>query len=269
MDNYEATAKSSQTSPHQSVSYSGSSHESPNDPTLPHRPSLDSRPGTVLPFTDFSKANRELLERPGKVATKRAKTGIPANDEVSSAPPQRTARKNSKKVTQETDFSCMLCQTLLGKLIMRGPGADMQVAHAPAYTCLVCEPGPAGSSVATEDSDLPVGATPSRPPPKSKNGLLRKRHKRRDEHALTACDVCLRDICTGSVVATETNSPVQFQVELVCDSCRTKYQRCSDCGGGGGARLGVGKWRCKELFHEKRKTCTLSHTRLGALSDMY
>lgn len=34
-------------------------------------------------------------------------------------------------------------------------------------------------------------------------------------------------------------------------------------------RLGVGKWRSKELFSAGRKTCTLSHLRLGALSDMH
>lgn len=30
----------------------------------------------------------------------------------------------------------------------------------------------------------------------------------------------------------------------------------------------MGKWRAKELFTETRKTCKLSHTRLGLLSDM-
>ena len=37
--------------------------------------------------------------------------------------------------------------------------------------------------------------------------------------------------------------------------------RCTDCGGGGGPRLNVGKWRLKEVFPPGRKTCSLSHSR--------
>jgi len=45
------------------------------------------------------------------------------------------------------------------------------------------------------------------------------------------------------------------------------FQRCSDCGGGGAASSS-GKWRCKELFVSKRKTCTLNHTRNASMADL-
>lgn len=41
------------------------------------------------------------------------------------------------------------------------------------------------------------------------------------------------------------------------------FPRCTDCGGGGGPRVGIGKWRLKQVFQPGRKTCSLSHSRLG------
>lgn len=43
----------------------------------------------------------------------------------------------------------------------------------------------------------------------------------------------------------------------------TNSFRCTDCGGGGGPRVGIGKWRLKQVFQPGRKTCSLSHSRLG------
>ncbi len=43
----------------------------------------------------------------------------------------------------------------------------------------------------------------------------------------------------------------------------TKGNRCTDCGGGGGPRVGIGKWRLKQVFLPGRKTCSLSHNRVG------
>jgi len=45
-------------------------------------------------------------------------------------------------------------------------------------------------------------------------------------------------------------------------TCSDKYRRCTNCGGTS-SRGVIGKWRCKELFEGGRKTCSLSHARLG------
>ncbi|KAI8849686.1 hypothetical protein BC829DRAFT_390960 [Chytridium lagenaria] len=43
--------------------------------------------------------------------------------------------------------------------------------------------------------------------------------------------------------------------------CRHKYSFCTECGGGG--RYRTGKWRPQELFSFGRRTCSLSHIRIG------
>ncbi|GAA6014358.1 hypothetical protein JCM10207_005432 [Rhodosporidiobolus poonsookiae] len=92
------------------------------------------------------------------------------------------------------------------------------------------------------------------------------------------CDVC-GDICgIGSLSPSRFilpeppshpafPSPEPFTVEIICARCDALFKSCSDCGGGGG-RLTPGRWRCRELFPNGRKTCKLSHTRNPALGDV-
>ena len=82
------------------------------------------------------------------------------------------------------------------------------------------------------------------------------------------CDVCKYALARGELVPVDSRQAIGFGVEAVCPSCKDKFQRCSDCGGGGGPRLGVGKWRSVALFPGGRKTCQLSHLRLGSLDEM-
>ncbi|KAM0746869.1 hypothetical protein T439DRAFT_110851 [Meredithblackwellia eburnea MCA 4105] len=220
---------------------------------------------------------------------------------------QKFAR-NNKKVTEEATCDCRSCGIPLAKLFLRGRRIELAVPHVAAYTCMRClgsSPSPKASSGGETESGASSGGptymdalsaaaehletagssssstyqhpaasvpTPimhlsSRPKILQKSSF-RKRTKRSDGTNLVSCDVCLRDTASGAVVVLATDEVVDFAVEFVCMPCNEKYRRCSDCGGGGGARLGVGKWRAKELFPEMRKTCQLSHLRLGLLSDM-
>ncbi|KAM0748144.1 hypothetical protein T439DRAFT_75196 [Meredithblackwellia eburnea MCA 4105] len=106
------------------------------------------------------------------------------------------------------------------------------------------------------------------PPPKVRNTTVTGKKRKANDEVLI-CDVCTREIATGSVGLAKSNEEPEFGVEAICERCCDRYQRCSDCGGGGGVRLGVGKWRSRELFPEGRKTCKLSHLRLGSLNDMW
>lgn len=94
--------------------------------------------------------------------------------------------------------------------------------------------------------------------------------KRRAEgHApVLVCDVCWRDLGTGQVTSRATGEAAEFGIEAICTSCCSRYQRCTDCGGGGGTRIGVGKWRSRLLFGEDRRSCNLSHIRLGSPDEM-
>ncbi|KAJ3142580.1 hypothetical protein HK101_003287 [Irineochytrium annulatum] len=56
------------------------------------------------------------------------------------------------------------------------------------------------------------------------------------------------------------NEP-DFLVESLCVSCVRDFDFCSNCGGGGTWRSG--KWRPRQMFKPGRRTCSLSHLRLG------
>ncbi|GAA6017715.1 hypothetical protein JCM10207_000473 [Rhodosporidiobolus poonsookiae] len=84
---------------------------------------------------------------------------------------------------------------------------------------------------------------------------------------ILACDVCRRDLATGTLQIAATGEPIGATIEVLCAHCETRYMRCSDCGGGGGQK-GVGRWRSKEVFTNGRKTCMLSHTRIGTVNEM-
>lgn len=196
-----------------------------------------------------------------------------------------TTGRREKKHLAELDAYCTGCKTLIAHLILRGKSSDIDVAHNAAYQCPDCatvpknpvEPsstfgyGVSISAAADRLEGLPVLDRDERPPPpanRTRPASYRKRSKRADAY-WTPCDVCLRDIATGSVVPEDSRDTIEFAVEIICDRCWNRYKRCSECGAGGGARLGVGKWRSQELFDEGRKTCQLPHLRIGASTEMY
>ncbi|KAJ3219049.1 Dihydroorotate dehydrogenase (quinone), mitochondrial, partial [Clydaea vesicula] len=104
----------------------------------------------------------------------------------------------------------------------------------------------------------------------------------REEKPTVDCEVCKFKLGTGGVRKGIINenlntSPTisttgffnldqnfweepSFNVEVVCLKCVDKYLFCSECGGGGNKR--TGKWRPKQMFQSKRKTCSLPHIRI-------
>lgn len=74
-------------------------------------------------------------------------------------------------------------------------------------------------------------------------------------------------LATTSISVARESSPLSFSLLLRTDS-NLLTSLYSDCGGGGGVRLGTGKWRSKELFKDGKKTCSLRHQRLGAFPEM-
>ncbi|GAA6018127.1 hypothetical protein JCM11491_003328 [Sporobolomyces phaffii] len=203
-------------------------------------------------------------------------------------------RGNKTKV--DVPVSCVTCGDPIARLILRGQKHELEVPYEAVFRCLNCaSPGALGGSIddvspSTHGERSPSVDSPPVPPSRrtsvasnpnsnSTGGTtptipttFRKKTKRLDvgQATLTACDVCLMDRATGSVLPREPEKgySINFQIEVVCASCDRKYQRCSDCGGGGGVRLGTGKYRSKELFKDGKKTCSLRHQRLGAFPEM-
>ncbi|KAJ3118849.1 hypothetical protein HDU96_007591 [Phlyctochytrium bullatum] len=71
----------------------------------------------------------------------------------------------------------------------------------------------------------------------------------------------------GGVVRDREWVEPRFGVEVVCDQCVQEFDFCTQCGGGGSHR--TGKWRPRQLFKPGRRTCTLTHTRVGDLESFH
>ncbi|CAE6427546.1 unnamed protein product [Rhizoctonia solani] len=145
----------------------------------------------------------------------------------------------NRKFVVERDIQCIKCSSVIGRLLLRGTQEEFEHQYSLYFQCPRCHNAPT----------LPV--------------VSRKRTRTtEDTSSPTTCDVCHRTRGIGGVVMKDREISVPYAIEIVCISCSSRYSRCSDCGGGSG-RVGVGKWRCKEMFQGNRKTCRLSHARLG------
>lgn len=200
-----------------------------------------------------------------------------------------------KKETRVVDGACASCGTKFAVINLRGHPRDFANQFDMVYYCLECAPDRLGVSRGSleaslglqQDDDSISSAVVARQEDKdstreepgqaagsvqtAKKVLPRgpkKRIRATDMYSPTICDVCSRWIGHGAPIARESGADLAFNVEIVCTLCIDRYRRCSDCGGGGGARLGVGKWRCKELFSPGRKTCDLSHARQSSVTSM-
>lgn len=194
--------------------------------------------------------------------------------------------KKKKREIREVEASCGICGEQMARLTLRGSSEELHVADGfdVVHTCKPCQEGRSGGNFASaaqaltavpfsERSTLPEKDrfTSGRPEIFSQSAVttFRKRNRRTDDvTAPTTCDCCARQLGIGGIVPRNGRSAIQFAVEVVCVHCVNNFRRCTDCGGGGGSRLGVGKWRCKELFADGRRTCILSHQRQGASTEV-
>ncbi|ORX39265.1 hypothetical protein BD324DRAFT_619074 [Kockovaella imperatae] len=169
--------------------------------------------------------------------------------------PSKRPKKSARKAIIEDSTTCSVCFKPILRAILRTSVSDVPNPITFLLKCATCQP------IASADST-------------DKTGLvtldIRKRfrvslevddeeHKAIDRRVF--CDVCQRSIATGQM--TRDGESMLGMLEIVCASCDAKYQRCTDCGGGGGSRIGIGKWRMKQVFQPGRKTCSLSHNRVG------
>ncbi|WAQ84412.1 hypothetical protein PtA15_4A865 [Puccinia triticina] len=208
---------------------------------------------------------------------------IPKSNET----PVNGCNKKKKREVREVEASCGTCGEQMARLTLRGSPEELYVTDGfdVIHTCKACQEGRPGGAHVTFRNDLisapfseraliksePCQEEDLRPEslPQAAVTTFRKRNRRTDDvTAPTTCDCCARQLGIGGIVPRNGRSAIQFVVEVVCVHCVNNFRRCTDCGGGGGSRLGVGKWRCKELFSDGRRTCILSHQRQGASTEV-
>ncbi|BGP21630.1 hypothetical protein Rt10032_c01g0334 [Rhodotorula toruloides] len=259
-------------------------------PSLPSPSALPFRSQAEPPSSNAYNTDLFASKRTRRASSAATATGMNLPAALGQAGDMVKANSNpNKKLTVDLPAVCVVCSEPIARLICRGKRAELNVPHAAAFTCVRCwessneaspmaeySPDTTIAALPAEDAGSPPVAGPSRRPSiaRAKGPSFRRRNKRLDDRSTpTACDVCLRDIAVGGVLplpldAPPANARIAFMIEVVCSSCDSRYRRCTDCGGGGGARAGTGKWRAKELFVQNRKTCVLNHQRLGAFPAM-
>ncbi|KAJ3056988.1 hypothetical protein HK097_001932 [Rhizophlyctis rosea] len=208
----------------------------------------------------------------------------PGAEAAAPAEPVAPVSKPRKKPILEEDAVCSRCNRFLGVLLLHTPNAATSPIQSPAtqpYTvgivCQTCDPTACAAAVV--QSNQVGGLVPG----------SKKRGAGGRENDCVACEVCKRVAGVGGVRVIEGwkesrdtprhgvrsgsgdrfgQTPIlgdgepDFGVEFVCESCRSKYALCTECGGGGKYR--TGKWRPVGLFLPGRRTCRLPHVRIGS-----
>ncbi|KAJ3410894.1 hypothetical protein HDV05_003112 [Chytridiales sp. JEL 0842] len=127
------------------------------------------------------------------------------------------------------------------------------------------------SSSSSSTNTLPL---PSSSQPTGSGRLAASGRYQANEDSVVECCVCRRVqgygkveilLCgsdpKGSGDGSKNGRWGDLGCELICVSCKLKYALCTECGGGGKFR--TGKFRSLSLFLPHRKTCALSHLRIG------
>ncbi|KAJ3012751.1 hypothetical protein HKX48_006103 [Thoreauomyces humboldtii] len=141
-----------------------------------------------------------------------------------------------RKKTVERPESCQACGKDVALFIIRGPKLEVSNGVSIDVACASC----AAPDLAAEPGRS--DAEPSRQSFK--------------------CEICKEIVGCGVVQAKiDDGSAATLTVEVVCPPCKQQWNFCTECGGGGKYR--TGKYRPVGLFPAKRRTCTLSHFRVG------
>ncbi|KAG9001620.1 hypothetical protein FRB93_012046 [Tulasnella sp. JGI-2019a] len=185
----------------------------------------------------------------------------PTNPTAQKPTTPTVAGKKPRKLLVERPINCKNCSTPICKLLLRGFADEMNGnAFDLHYECQKCVRRAAAEAAKGPGGHRAGGGVSTSSSAKSH---VRKRTRQTEDVSMpTVCDVCVRTLGRGGLVPQVRDTTLNFTTEVICYGCSVKYQRCSDCGGGSG-RVGVGKWRAKEVFEHGRKTCRLPHVRLG------
>ncbi|KAJ3197201.1 hypothetical protein HK101_005480 [Irineochytrium annulatum] len=164
--------------------------------------------------------------------------------------------RKPRRSSAELRATCIQCQTDIAVLLLHADAKDLTTPYRARYTCASC---------VSVNNGGPAQPTPS---------LAMRKRGRVEDGADAECRILGRGGCCidrGGSGAEEGADLVRgkwemnpaVMVEPVCMSCHAKYAFCTACGAGGQYR--IGKWRPREMFHEGRRCCSLSHVRVQNL----
>ncbi|SCZ87291.1 BZ3500_MvSof-1268-A1-R1_Chr2-2g04757 [Microbotryum saponariae] len=236
-------------------------------------------PEVVLPFPLASSAQ--------SISISGASNASPPNDDPESqSPPAEWKEANTSKTQRVRDelWECAKCHKELGRLLLRDPMSQPPIPFLHTFLCSDCCPpeeehateNPVAASASSDlavsyesgfsglldkESNIPI---PTRKTPR----VQASGKRRRLTGSLSTCDVCMHFIATSSAQDEDSLRPPSAPlVERVCKHCHAKYRRCTDCGGRPDKRLGVGRWRLKELFPDGTRRCIIPHRPLRSLTE--
>ncbi|RKO93084.1 hypothetical protein BDK51DRAFT_51455 [Blyttiomyces helicus] len=229
-------------------------------PSLPLVQSAPSPPAVPLPTVAPSTAPAHPFVNVYAHAPAPAPVHAHATATRPAAPPSKTPAKPRQlkgTVSLNESVACGACYERTAVLLLRGPQSSLDAPRHYDLVCLMCSAASPLNGASLESVE---------PAPAS----AKRKQREPGARTLIACDACSRQIGIGAMRVFADEGDAQkgrrcvepaFEMEPVCAKCWDKYRLCSACGGGGKHR--TGKWRPRELFKEGRKTCSLSHERLG------
>ncbi|WWD06989.1 hypothetical protein V865_005086 [Kwoniella europaea PYCC6329] len=238
--------------------YSTNNHNNGNMPfSLEHPTNLLPQNTTFPPSVNMSITEPNTLPQPQSSPQRRLSASAEETSPAQLQPPSKRSRRGTeKKIVSEHTSSCMGCKKNIARIMIRSPKSTMPEPIIVQLNCTGCKPINQPSS-----TNNGIGTVETRKRIRVQMEIDDEETKVKERKQW--CDVCQRIIASGQILGGDENESVSSMTEIVCGECDSKYQRCTDCGGGGGSRIGIGKWRMKQVFHPGRKTCSLNHTRLG------
>ncbi|RKO85476.1 hypothetical protein BDK51DRAFT_34096 [Blyttiomyces helicus] len=177
--------------------------------------------------------------------------------------PAKPSGKPDAKLTEQQVAVCIPCGKETVILLLRGSQSSLEPERHMTFTCRSCDVATGLNSVSlTEPRPEPLPASvaarlASLPAAKRKKGPVKHR-------ADVVCSACARCVGVGQMQV-RTDVPLHEQrrrEEWVEPAFEVEV-----CGGNGPFR--TGKWRPRQLFSPGRRTCNVSHERIGAVTYNY
>ncbi|KAL8283905.1 hypothetical protein RQP46_005337 [Phenoliferia psychrophenolica] len=202
-----------------------------------------SPPLDLHPAVHLAAANRRAIAAAAASATvkkpRKRPTPNPNNDAET-----KLDKRHGVKTTVDIQCRCSQCGDAIGKLVLRGKREDLDVEFEAKFACAACLPL---EPLEEEDEEYD--------------------HMEEEGTYADSLSAAVDRLEGIEVHAHDDRAPppkVRATAAFIGKKRKIQSDRLT-CG----PRLGVGKWRSQELFPLGRKTCTLSHLRLGSLDDMY
>ncbi|KAJ3137662.1 hypothetical protein HK101_003863, partial [Irineochytrium annulatum] len=190
----------------------------------------------------------------------------PSSSKKSTARARGGASPRPKRLVRELMCACMRCNAAMATLILTyqaspasasRPSEPTFIVEAVCLACCHAGSGSGGGAAATVMGRKRKKGTGAMAELVDGGGVevcVGGVEGLGSDAAEIECALCESRQGVGRV---KMENAVQMGLEVVCKLCRDEFQVCSHCGGG------AGQWRPKQLFSPGRKTCNLSHKRLG------